>query len=56
MNLKDKGLTVGELTIAISALIIAALIWSNISQKDSSQANALNKNSTLNTNLRSLKY
>ena len=36
MNYKNEGLTVGELTIAISALIIIFLIWSGISkQKDS---------------------
>ncbi len=31
---KDQGLTVGELTIAISILIIAALIWTNISKNE----------------------
>ena len=36
MNYKNEGLTVGELTIAIGALIMIFIIWSGISkQKDS---------------------
>lgn len=36
MNYKNEGLTVGELTIAIGALIIIFIIWSGINkQKDS---------------------
>ncbi len=36
MDSKNKGLTVGELTMAIGALVLAGLIWSSFnSQKDS---------------------
>ncbi len=44
MNQKDKGLTVGELTMAIGALIIAGLIWSsfkNSKEVETSNLNAL---------------
>ncbi len=34
MKSKEYGLTVGELTMAIGALIIAGLIWSTINRKD----------------------
>ena len=37
MNSKEKGLTVGELTLAIGALIVAGLIWTSIAQKEESQ-------------------
>ena len=33
MKSKEQGLTIGELTIAISALIITGLIWTTISNK-----------------------
>ena len=33
MNFKDKGLTVGELTMAIGSLIIISLIWTSFSSK-----------------------
>ena len=36
MRGNDKGLTVGELTMAISALIIASLIWSAFKGKNES--------------------
>ena len=34
MNSEDHGLTVGELTMAIGALIIAGLIWTTINKKE----------------------
>ena len=37
MNSTQSGLTVGELTIAISVLILGGLIWTTVSKKDSSQ-------------------
>ena len=33
MDSKESGLTVGELTMTIGALIIAALIWSSFGKK-----------------------
>ena len=44
MNSKDQGLTVGELTITIGILIIAGLIWSNLT-KIKSKEQSLNKSS-----------
>jgi len=38
MRSKENGLTVGELTITISALIVAALIWTTISRKEESKS------------------
>ena len=32
MNLKNDGLTVGELSITIASLIIIGFIWTNISK------------------------
>ncbi len=32
MNLKNDGLTVGELSITIAALIIIGFIWTNITK------------------------
>ena len=32
MNLKNDGLTVGELSIAIATLIIIGFIWTNVSK------------------------
>ena len=32
MNLKNDGLTVGELSIAIAAIIIIGFIWTNLSK------------------------
>ena len=32
MNLKNDGLTVGELSITIAALIIIGFIWTNLSK------------------------
>ena len=36
MHSTDDGLTVGELTMTISALIIVGLVWSTFSQKKNS--------------------
>ncbi len=36
MNLKNDGLTVGELTIAIGVLCLATIIWSVVVKKESS--------------------
>ncbi len=33
MKNQDHGLTVGELTMAIGAIILASLIWSTVSKK-----------------------
>ena len=37
MNYKSQGLTVGELTIAVGLVIIVALIWSNLGNKENSK-------------------
>ena len=37
MNFKNNGLTVGELSITIAALIIIGFIWTNISKNRESQ-------------------
>tara|TARA_B100000214_G_C23433289_1_gene385787 strand:+ start:288 stop:455 length:168 start_codon:yes stop_codon:yes gene_type:complete len=37
MNLKNDGLTVGELSITIAALIIVGFIWTNISKDKTNQ-------------------
>ena len=37
MNLKNDGLTVGELSIAITTLLIIGFIWSNLNQEKGSQ-------------------
>ena len=37
MNYKNQGLTVGELTIAVGVVIIIALIWSNLGNKENSK-------------------
>ena len=34
MESKESGLTVGELTIAISILIFASIIWTSINKKE----------------------
>ncbi len=49
MSSLNKGLTVGELTIAISALIVAGLIWGTIKQKEGSQ-----KESTISSPIENL--
>ncbi len=45
MNSKESGLTVGELTMTIAAIIIAALIWSSFDKKQDSNK-SLNNNQT----------
>ena len=37
MNLKNDGLTVGELSIAIAVLIIIGFIWTNLTKEKGSQ-------------------
>ena len=37
MNLKNDGLTVGELSITITSLIIVGLIWSNLTKEKGNQ-------------------
>ncbi|WP_413682884.1 hypothetical protein [Prochlorococcus sp. MIT 1011] len=37
MNLKNDGLTVGELSITIAALIIIGFIWTNITKDNANQ-------------------
>ncbi len=49
MDTKDQGLTVGELTMAIGALIIAGLIWSSLNKKEeSSQTMELRRENIVN--------
>ena len=42
MKSSNKGLTVGELTIAIGAVLIASLIWSSLQDKEQSKTSLLN--------------
>ena len=37
MNLKNDGLTVGELSIAIATLIIIGFIWTNLTKEQGNQ-------------------
>ena len=37
MHLKNEGLTVGELSITIAALIIIGFIWTNLTQDKGNQ-------------------
>ena len=37
MNLKNDGLTVGELSISIAALIIIVFIWTNLTKDKGNQ-------------------
>ena len=37
MHLKNDGLTVGELSIAIATLIIIGFIWTNVSKNKGSE-------------------
>ena len=41
MNYKSQGLTVGELTIAVGVVIIIALIWSNLGNKENPKTSLL---------------
>ena len=43
MNPENHGLTIGELTIAIGALMLIALIWTGITQKDRTNGTSLNQ-------------
>ena len=42
MGPKDHGLTVGQLTMTIGALLIASLLWTTINKKNQSQENISN--------------
>ena len=37
MKTKEHGLTVGELTMAVGALLVASLIWTTVTKKENSQ-------------------
>tara|TARA_Y100001968_G_scaffold264440_1_gene253340 strand:- start:60 stop:233 length:174 start_codon:yes stop_codon:yes gene_type:complete len=37
MNLKNDGLTVGELSIAIASLIVVGFIWTNLTRESGNQ-------------------
>tara|TARA_Y100001968_G_scaffold282678_1_gene280800 strand:- start:59 stop:226 length:168 start_codon:yes stop_codon:yes gene_type:complete len=37
MNLKNEGLTVGELSIAIASLIIIGFIWTSLTKEKGNQ-------------------
>jgi len=37
MNLKNDGLTVGELSITIASLIIVGFIWTNLTKEKGNQ-------------------
>ena len=37
MNLKNDGLTVGELSITIAAIIIIGFIWTNLTKEKGNQ-------------------
>jgi len=52
MKSKEQGLTIGELTIAISALIITGLLWTTISNKEEAKdsSSSTNHPSFSNTN------
>ncbi len=41
MKSREKGLTVGELTMTIGVLLIASLIWSSCSKQEKSEEKAL---------------
>ena len=44
MNLKNDGLTVGELSIAIATLIIIVFIWSSLTKNKGNQEVSMNLN------------
>ena len=50
MNFKNDGLTVGELSIAIAALIIIGVIWTSLIKDKGNQevSMAINNSSELN--------
>ena len=41
MNLKNDGLTVGELSITIAALIIIGFIWTNLTKDKGNQEGSM---------------
>ena len=41
MHLKNDGLTVGELSITIAALIIIGFIWTNLTKEKGSQETSM---------------
>ena len=47
MNLKNDGLTVGELSIAIATLIILGFIWTNLTKEKGNQAISLFINNSI---------
>ena len=49
MNLRNDGLTVGELSIAIATLIIVGFLWTNLTKDNESQevSNFINNSSEL---------
>ena len=46
MHLKNDGLTVGELTITIAALIIIGFIWTNLTKDKGNQEVSMFKNNS----------
>ena len=50
MHLKNDGLTVGELSVTIAALIIIGFIWTNLSKDKGNQevSNFINNSSEIN--------
>ena len=46
MNLKNDGFTVGELSIAIAALIIIGFIWTNLNKDKGNQKVSIFINNT----------
>ena len=50
MHLKNDGLTVGELSVTIAALIIIGFIWTNLTKERKSQevSNFINNSSRVN--------
>ncbi len=42
MNFREKGLTVGELTMAVGAIILIALAWTAFIPKEAENTNSLN--------------
>ena len=53
MNQHNKGLTVGELTMAVGALIIVTLIWSSMNKKDQSKTSFDLQNQNIEVALKS---
>ena len=47
MNLRNRGLTVGELSIAIATLLIVGFIWTSLTKSNEKQeVSMLTKNSS----------